>query len=764
VSVVGRALPHESALEHATGAALFTDDLAARLPGVLSAWPVTAPHAHARVLALDAHDARGQPGVAAVLTADDVPGLNDTGLARRDEPLFPSVVQYHGQPVAWVVAASEEAARVACVRVRVEYEPLPAVLDIDAALRAESWLTDELRLTNGDAQAALDAAPRRLAGELRVPGQEHFYLEPQTALASQDESGLLLVHAATQHPAQVQDVVARVLGVGRHRVVVQALRLGGAFGGKEVQAAPFAAVAALGAWRCGRPVRVRLSRALDFTLTGKRHPFLGRFEVGFDGDGRLLALRLRLWSDGGWCLDLSEPVLQRALLNCDNAYAVPVIDVAGRVCRTHTASNTAFRGFGGPQGSLMIEECLDRVARTLGLPPDEVRRRNLYRAGARTHYGQPVDDAERLERLWDELAREGEQRARRARIDAWNAGSADVKRGLALTPVKFGIAFTTAFLNQAAALVLVYADGSVQVNHGGVEMGQGLHTKVRQVAAQALGVPLEAVLVMPTRTDKLPNTTPSAASSSFDLNGAAVQSACETLRARLAALAAEQLGRPGASIVFADGRVFVAQEPGQALSFAELARRAHLRRVPLWAGGFQAVDDVDLDARTLRGRAFSYFTYGAALAEVELCGLTGTWRARRVDIIQDAGTSPSPLVDRGQVEGAFLQGLGWLTLEQLVRDERGALLTLGASTYKLPGVGERPERLNVRFLERARNPGGVYGSKGVGEAPLLLAFAVREALRDAVAAFGARGVIDLPCPSTPEVLLGAVARARGRPL
>jgi xanthine dehydrogenase large subunit len=764
VSVVGRAVPHESALLHATGAALFVDDLAVRQAGLLTAWPVTAPHAHARVLALDAQAARREPGVAAVLTADDVPGLNDTGLARRDEPLFPHEVQYHGQPVAWVVAASEEAARQACERVRVEYEPLPAVLGIDAAIRAESWLGDELRLTNGDAQAALDAAPRRLSGELRVPGQEHFYLEPQSALALQDESGLLLVHSATQHPAQVQDVVARVLGLARHRVTVQALRLGGAFGGKEVQAAPFAAVAALGAWRCGRPVRVRLSRALDFALTGKRHPFLGRFEVGFDDDGRLLALRLRLWSDGGWCLDLSEPVLQRALLNCDNAYAVPVIDVAGRVCRTHTASNTAFRGFGGPQGSIMIEECLDRVARTLGLPPHEVRRRNLYRAGARTHYGQPVEDAERLERLWSELERDGDYAARRAQVDAWNLQTPDAKRGLALTPVKFGISFTTAFLNQAAALVLVYADGSVQVNHGGVEMGQGLHTKVRQVAAEALGVRLESVLVMPTRTDKLPNTTPSAASSSFDLNGAAVQRACETLRERLGEVAAPHFGRPAAEIVFDDGRVFAAGAPESALPFGELARRAHLQRVPLWAAGFHSADEVDLDPRTLRGRPFSYFTYGVALAEVELCGLTGAWRARRVDILQDAGLSPSPLVDRGQVEGAFLQGLGWLTLEELVRDERGALLTLGASTYKLPGVGERPERLHVRFLERAARPGAVYGSKGVGEPPLLLAFAVREALRDALGAFGARGVVELPCPSTPEVLLRAVARARGRPL
>jgi xanthine dehydrogenase large subunit len=771
---VGVPLTHESARAHVTGQAKYVDDLWPSIARVVHLWPVCVPHARAKILAIDTAQAAAAPGVVAVLTAADVRGVNDVGPVRRDEPLFPSEVSFHGQAILWVAAETEEQARRAAELVDVRCEPLPAITSIEAAIAAGSYWIGPERLARGDAAEGLRRAEQRLSGELRVGGQEHFYLETQAALAWVDEAGLLFVQSSTQHPSETQEIVARVMGLQRHEVVVQCLRMGGAFGGKETQANQWAAVAALAARALGRPARVRLNRYNDMVLTGKRHPFLGRFEVGFDRRGRIQALALELYSDGGWSLDLSAPVLSRAMFHADNCYQIEHMSVTGHVCRTNLASNTAFRGFGGPQGMIMIEDVIDRVARHLGLSPHDVRRLNFYRPGDTSHYGQPIRDADRIERIWNELGRSSQFEPRWREVQRFNAQSRDRKRGLAMTPVKFGISFTTSHFNQAGALVLIYRDGSVQVNHGGTEMGQGLHTKVLQIAADALGLPLQSLRVMPTRTDKVPNTSATAASSGSDLNGAAVYDACSTLKHRLATVAAPHFGVLAEQLVFDAGRVYPSGRQADAASFAQIVNLAYEQSVPLFASGFYRTPDLSFDKATGTGKPFHYYAYGAAACEVEVDGFTGQYTIRRVDILHDVGSSLSPLIDRGQVEGAFIQGLGWLTTEQLTWNGQGALTSSGASTYKLPSAGECPPEFNVALLDRAAEPGVVYGSKAVGEPPLMLAFAAREALRAAVAAFATDGrgerprsgvgpqgpIVELASPATPEAVYWAIEAVR----
>jgi xanthine dehydrogenase large subunit len=755
---VGRAISHESAVGHVTGGAKYVDDLA-QTDRTAHAWPVTAPFAHARVVAIDSTAAVGMPGVLAVLTAADVPGENDSGPVRHDEPLFPSEVCFHDQPVLWVVAETEEQARLACAKVDVSYEPLPSVLTIEEAIAQEAWLTELEVMQRGDASAALARADHTLKGELFVQGQEHFYLETQAALAWVDEADSVCVQSSTQHPAETQEVVARVLGLLKNQVVVQCLRMGGGFGGKETQANVWASVAALAASKLKRPVAIRLTRSQDMTMTGKRHPSLSRFEVGFADDGKLQALRLSLYVDGGYSLDLSAPILARAMFHADNCYLLPDVYIEGRACRTHHVSHTAFRGFGGPQGMIVIEEIMDRIARTLGLPPHVVRARNFYKLGDSTHYGQEVRDADRITRIWAELCESSEFAARWHDVERFNATHKNVKRGLAITPVKFGISFTTAFFNQAGALVLIYKDGSIQVNHGGTEMGQGLHTKILQIAAQVLGQDLRTMRVMPTRTDKIPNTSATAASSGTDLNGAAVRDACEQLRARLEDVAKRMFA--AGAVEFDDGVVFPAGEREKARPFADVVGQAYLERVPLFCSGYYRTPNIHFDRASGKGKPFHYYAFGAAAAEVEVDGFTGQYKLLRADILHDVGDSISPLIDRGQVEGGFLQGVGWLTSEQLVWSERGVLQSSGASTYKLPTLGECPPVFRVELLSRAREPDVVFGSKAVGEPPFMLAFCVREALRAAAAAFGTgAGIVELASPATPEALFWAIEKAR----
>jgi xanthine dehydrogenase large subunit len=663
---------------------------------------------------------------------------------------------FHRQPIAWVLADTAEAARRGAERVAARYDPLPAILTIEQAIAADRFLTEPLTISAGDV-SVLDASPLRFDGEVSIGGQEHFYLETQASIAWIDESGSVAVHSSTQHPAETQEIVARALGLPRHQVTVECLRMGGAFGGKEVQANAFAAIAALGAWKTRRPVRVRLTRELDMALTGKRHPYLARYSAGFSADGRIEAVRIMLYSDGGWSLDLSEPIMWRSLFHCDNAYRLPAAHVTGRVCFTHKTSQTAFRGFGGPQAMIVIEDILSRAALRLSLPADVVRERNLYRAGDVTHYGQPVDEAERLGAIWSQLKATSGFADRRADLARFNAASPHVKRGLAITPVKFGISFTATFFNQGGALVLVYRDGSVQVNHGGTEMGQGLFTKIHQIAAEALGVAPAQVRVMSTRTDKVPNTSATAASSGTDLNGAAVADACRQIIERLTLAAAALLECDPEEVAFRDG---VVSGRGRRLSFAAVCEAAYRQRIPLFAQGYYRTPNIHFDPQAGRGRPFHYFAFGAAVSEVEVDGFTGAYRLLRTDILQDVGDSISPIVDRGQTEGGFIQGVGWLTLEELLWDDAGRLATGGASTYKLPSWSEVPEIFNVDFLQRAAQPNVIFGSKAIGEPPLMLAISVREALRDAVAAFGDGEVVSFDSPATPERIFFAIRDAR----
>jgi xanthine dehydrogenase large subunit len=760
MSTVGKPLPHEAATLHVTGRASYVDELALGVANLAHAWPLVSPHAHARVLGVDTSSALGTPGVLCVLQASDVAGENDVGPVRHDEPLFPAEACFLGQPVVWVIATSLEAARLGAERVKVDYEQLPAITTIQAAIAAGSYHAPPERMRRGEPEQALAAAHSRLSGEIFVGGQEHFYLETQAALAIPEDGDGVLVHSSTQHPTETQEIVARVLGLPKHQITVQCLRMGGAFGGKETQANLWAAVAALAAKKVQRPVLVRLTRQQDMTMTGKRHPFLGRYRVGFAADGKLSALLLELYSDGGFSLDLSLPVLGRAMFHADNCYLLPSVEIVGRICKTHVVSHTAFRGFGGPQGMLVIEEIVDRVARHLGLPPHEVRERNFYQPGDTAHYGQEIKDAERITRIWSELRASSDFENRLQKIDDFNARHPHLKRGVAITPVKFGISFTTSFFNQAGALVLVYKDGSVQVNHGGTEMGQGLHTKMAQIAAHALGLPIETIRLMATRTDKIPNTSATAASSGSDLNGAAVKAACDTLKERLAEVAGRHFQAAAGEVVFDAGQVFPRARPAEAVPFATIVTQAYLERTPLFATGYYRTPNIHFDRERGVGKPFHYYAYGAAVSEVEVDGFTGQYQLLRADLLHDVGSSLSPLIDRGQVEGGFIQGVGWLTTEELVWSPDGAFASSGASTYKLPTLGECPPIFNVNLLTRAEEPGVVYGSKAVGEPPLMLALSVREALRAAVASFGDGGGVELASPATPEAVFWAIEKQR----
>ncbi len=759
-----RKLTHESAVGHVTGRALYVDDTAQRRK-MLDCWPVSAPHARARILRRDATKARQAPGIHAVLLAEDIPGENNTGPVRHDEPLLArDEVLFHGQLIAWVVGESLAACRAAAALVEVEYEPLPAIIGLPAAMAADSYHTDPHALARGDAAGALAAAPEKLEGEFEFGGQEHFYLETHAAWAEAGEEGAVVVNSSTQHPSEIQAIVAEVLHLPRHKVVVQAPRMGGGFGGKETQGNAFAALVALAAVKVGRPVRVQLDRDVDMKLTGKRHPFHARFSVGYDRDGRLRAAQVQLVSDGGWSLDLSTAINDRALFHLDNAYYIPAVRFTGRVAKTNVTSHTAFRGFGGPQGMLVIEEIVDRIARRLGLPPEVVRARNLYHGTGetnRTHYQEDIGD-NRLQDIWSQVLAKADFAARRTAVDDWNRTHPHMKRGLAVTPVKFGISFTLAHYNQAGAYVLIYSDGTVQVNHGGTEMGQGLYTKILGVAMRELGLPAESIRMMPTSTDKVPNTSATAASSGADLNGAAVAAACVTLRERLAEVAAPLLRISPDQVEFAHGFVGERGHQENKLPFAKVCGHAYAARVSLAATGYYKTPDVRWDWSKSEGRPFHYFACGAAVAEVEVDGFSGMHRVRRVDIVHDVGDSLNPGVDRGQIEGGFVQGMGWLTREELKWDAKGRLLTHSASTYQIPAFSDAPVEFNVTLLPKATQPNTIHGSKAVGEPPLMLAFSVREAIRDAVASFGKPGgEVPLASPATGEAIFAAI-RARTR--
>ena len=759
---VGAAEPHESARLHVTGEALYADDVP--LPdGSLHAAIGLAECAHARIRRMDLDAVRAAPGVVAVLTAADIPGENNHGPVVHDDPIFAvDVVEYAGQSLFAVIATSVRAARKAVRLARIEYEELEPVRDANSALERQSFVLPTRTLARGDPPLRIRTAPRRLGGSLALGGQEHFYLEGQVGVALPGEDRTMLVLSSTQHPSEVQRLVAHCLGLDAKDVVVQCRRMGGAFGGKETQPALVACIAALGARKTGRPVKLRLDRDADMLITGKRHPFELEYEVGFNDDGVIAGIRLTMASNCGRSVDLSDAVNGRAMFHADNCYYLSDVEIVSHRCKTHQPSHTAFRGFGGPQGMMLIESVIDDIARSLGKDPLEVRRANFYAGAGRdvTPYGMTVED-NIIAPIVDELVRRADYAGRRAQIGAFNAANPVLKRGIALTPVKFGISFTATHLNQAGALLHVYTDGSILLNHGGTEMGQGLHTKVAQVVAQELQVDLGRIRCTATDTSKVPNTSATAASASSDLNGKAAQAAARTIRQRLTDFAAAKYGVPAAEIAFQAGRVTVG---GQAsLAFDELVGLAYHARVPLSATGFYATPKIGYDPKTMTGRPFYYFCYGAAVSEVVIDTLTGESKLLRVDILHDVGESLNPAIDLGQVEGGFIQGVGWLTSEELWWDGRGRLKTHAPSTYKIPTASDWPRTFNVDLISWGRNQeDSIYRSKAVGEPPLMLAMSVFFAIRDAIAAGAGGGLPRLDAPATPERILGALGELRAR--
>lgn len=757
-SVVHKPIRHDSAARHVAGTARYIDDLP-EPEDLLHAALCLSDRAHAKILGVDLSAALALPGVTAAITVQDVPGEPDIAPVFPGEPvLAKDVVEFHGQPVAAIAAIDLATARRAAKLVRVTYEDLPAILSIEEALDKQSLLMPPLRLKRGDAAGAIARAPHKLSGELRLGGQDHFYLEGQVSIADPREDGDIMLRCSTQHPSEVQKLVARVLGRPLHAVTVECRRMGGGFGGKETQAAQFACIAALLTHKTGRPVKLRLDRDEDMIATGKRHDFLVRYDVGFDDQGRILGYDLMLAARGGWAADLTGAIVDRAVFHADSSYYLPDVTITGYGCKTNTVSNTAFRGFGGPQGMAATEYVVDEIARHLGRDPLEVRLTNLYGRDDRnvTPYFQTIRD-NILPDLFDEILASSDYRKRRQEIDAFNAQSPHVKKGLAITPVKFGISFTTTFLNQAGALVLIYEDGSVQLNHGGTEMGQGLYVKVAQVVAEALGVSLDKIRITATRTDKVPNTSATAASSGADLNGKAAENAALELRGRLAQVAAPLLGVPTEQIVFSNDMV---SGGGKSLTFAEVAHKAWLARVSLAASGFYATPDIHFDRASGRGNPFYYFAYGVAVTEAIVDCFTGEYRFTRADLLHDCGNSLNPAIDLGQVEGGYVQGLGWLTMEELWWDGRGRLRTHAPSTYKIPTARDLPADFRVQLVHGRANPAQtVYRSKAVGEPPFMLAISGWLALKDAVAAAGTQQV-RLDAPATPERVLLAIEAGR----
>jgi xanthine dehydrogenase large subunit len=768
---VGISRPHESAHLHVAGEAAYIDDLP-ELAGTLHCALGLSAVARGTLKGVALEPLRALPGVVDVLTAADIPGPNDCGSIVHDDPILADgELRYLGQPVFAVIARTREAARkaAACAKLVLRVEALPPVLTPQDAHAKGQYVLPPMHLVRstrpGGARAAIDAAPRRLRGTFDVGGQEQFYLEGQISYAIPKEDGCMLVHCSTQHPSEMQHLVAHALGVHAHKVQVECRRMGGGFGGKESQSALFACVAAVAAARLKQPVKLRLDRDDDFLITGRRHCFWYEYEVGYDDAGRVLGAEVTMVSRAGHSADLSGPVMTRALCHFDNAYWLPDVAMHGFSGKTNTQSNTAFRGFGGPQGAIAIENIIDSIARTLGQDALDIRRLNFYRDGEKTPYGQDVVDSDVLHRLVAQLESSSNYRGRRTEIAAFNATSPVLKRGLALTPLKFGISFNVKHFNQAGALVHVYTDGSILVNHGGTEMGQGLNTKVAQVVAHELGVSFDAVRVTATDTQKIANTSATAASTGSDLNGKAAQDAARQIRERLAAFAAQRHGGTAQAVQFANGAVSV---NGQAIPFADLVMAAYTERVQLWSDGFYATPGLSWNRDTLQGRPFYYFAYGAAVSEVIVDTLTGEWKLLRADVLHDAGRSLNPAVDIGQVEGAFIQGMGWLTTEELVwhpadgSPKAGLLTTHAPSTYKIPTANDCPPVFNVRLFEGDNVEDSIHRSKAVGEPPLLLPFSVFYAIRDAVSAVGGHRVDPpLTAPATSEAILRAINAVRG---
>ena len=765
MSAAGQSQAHESAQAQVAGAVNYVDDIP-EVRGTLYAAPVLSTVAHGKLRGVDSRAARAMPGVRDVILASDVPGDPMLAAFAGDEPVFAlDTVQHIGQVIGLVIAETVMQARHAAKQIKLDIQALPAILSIQAALAAESYVLPPVFVTRGDAAKALAHAPHTLSGTLEVGGQEHFYLEGQIAYVLPQEQNQWVVYSSTQHPGEVQHWVAHALGLDNHAVRVECRRMGGGFGGKETQAGHLAVWAAVAAHKLACPIKLRLDRDEDFMVTGKRHPFAYDYTVGFDDTGRLQGLKLMMAANCGFSADLSGPVADRAIFHADNAYFLEDVDIASYRCKLNTQSHTAFRGFGGPQGMIVTEAILSDVARHLSLDPLDVRLRNLYsealtgnpseptQARNTTHYGMRVED-NILQPLLSKLELTSDYRRRQKAIATYNASHQVIKRGIAITPVKFGISFTATLFNQAGALVHVYLDGSVEVNHGGTEMGQGLNTKVAQIVADELGVAFERVRVSATDTSKIPNASATAASAGTDLNGRAAQFAARHVRDNLSAFVCGLDGCGAGAIRFEDGQVI---SPKTTRLFDDVVKMAYANRIQLWSDGFYRTPKIHYDKTTLTGRPFYYFAYGAACTEVAIDTLTGESRVLKVDILHDVGRSINPAIDVGQIEGGFVQGMGWLTTEQLVWNEQGFLSTHAPSTYKIPTSGDVPEHFKVNLWPEPNREDNVFGSKAVGEPPFMLAISVYEALRDAVAQARGHGQgVNLKAPATAENVLQAL--------
>jgi xanthine dehydrogenase large subunit len=759
---------HLSADKHVSGKAIYADDIP-EPQELLHLYIAMSAHAHARLISVDLGAVRSARDVVWVGCADDIPGANNVGPVVADEPLFAASetsggdVQTAGQALFAVAATSPEAARRAAKLAKIIYDPRDPILTIDQAMDAKSFFGKPKRISRGDATAVMAAARHRLTGTIEIGGQDHFYLEGQVAVATPGEDDEMHVVSSNQHPSECQQIVAHVLDIPANAVTVEVKRLGGGFGGKETQANLMAAAAALAARATECPVKIRLDRDQDMILTGKRHDFQIDWDVGFDDDGRIEGVSFVQKARCGWSTDLSHAICDRAMFHADNCYFLPAVDITSYRCRTNTVSGTAFRGFGAPQGMMGIERVIDRIAHHLDLDPLEVRQANLYdhpsaiEDRCTTPFEMKVEDFI-VASLLDQVARTSDYRARRRAIAEWNSRSPLLKKGIALTPVKFGVSFTTTHLNQAGALVHVYRDGSVLVTHGGVEMGQGLHTKIASIAAHELQLDLDRIRVSSTRTDKIPNTSATAASAGTDLNGMAVKAACAGLRSRLTRFLADDTDIDVSEVEFLPNRVRYGADE---ISFADLVEKAYIAREPLFATGFYATPQIHWDPETGRGRPFYYFAYGAAVTEVLIDTLTGENRMMRVDALLDAGRSLNPDIDLGQLEGGFLQGAGWLTTEELWWDDHGHLKTHAPSTYKIPCASDRPPVMNLKLWDKGINREPTIGrSKGIGEPPFMLAMSVHHAISHAIGSCGDGGYPDLDTPATPERILAAITKLR----
>lgn len=759
-----KTIPHESAHKHVTGSAVYVDDILIN-DQLLTGKVVYSPHARARIKFIDVSKARALQGVSAVLTASDIPGINNLGPIEKDEPcLAEKEVGFIGQAVCLIAAESAEICRQAEKLIRIEYDALEAILTIEQAMEAGTLLGPDRKIARGNVDRALKNAPHVLSGELRTGAQEHWYLETQSALCIPGEDREMKVFSSTQHPSETQAIVAEVLDIPRNEVTVEVRRMGGAFGGKETQANHVAAWTALLAGHTKRPVKIRLSRDEDQIMTGKRHPFVIKYEVGFDADGKLLALKTEQHSNGGAAADLSFPILERAMFHAENAYYIPDISISGRVWKTNQPPNTAFRGFGGPQGIAAMENIIDRIARFLGKDALHVRRLNFYGERKRNiaPYGQKIEN-NHLPIIYEQLLESSDYERRRKEVELFNSENEFLKRGLAFTPVKFGISFTTSLLNQAGALVHIYQDGTLQVNHGGTEMGQGLHTKIRQIAAAEFGISPERIKITPTDTSKVPNTSATAASTGSDLNGMAVKNAVEKLKENMALVVSlyfndtKKSGSIPGHIFFRDNKVFDPSCPECELSFEEAVQVCYVNRISLSATGYYRTPDIHFDREKGRGKPFYYYAFGMVVSEVEVDILSGAHTLLRTDILHDVGDSINPALDIGQIEGGFIQGLGWCTTEVVKWDEQGHLLNHSPDTYKIPAISDIPQDFRVRLLQDVPNPGTIRQSKAVGEPPFMLALSVWLAIKDAVSAVADHKKEPLfELPASDEVILKAV--------